>query len=253
MDSPQKLVPLKQLEVPLLLKPYVWVALALWLLAAALVLALGYRDSFLFINRTHNAFLDFFFQHFTNLGDSLVASSILVLLFWRRNPPLLLTAILAITITGLTAQLFKNTVFNEWDRPQKIFEGTGLVHFFDHERANYKSMPSGHATTAFTATLVLAYLFQHKDVWAQVVLAIMAGLVCYSRVYVGMHFLGDVLAGGMLGAVLTVPVVRWLYPRCYGLFAKASAPRLQLIGNIMRAVAAVCLIVGLWGQYKYNW
>jgi membrane-associated phospholipid phosphatase len=233
--------------------PFFATAFVLWMVGAIFLLLYGYKGSFLVLNLQHTEAADLFFRHVTNLGDSLIAGSIFTLLFWRRNPALAATAIVCITVTGLTAQLFKNTVFNEWDRPQKIFEGTGLVHFFEHERANHKSMPSGHATTAFTATLAAAYLFAQKDRWAQVLLALAGGLICYSRVYVGMHFLGDVLAGGILGVALTVPLVGYLHPKLTRFFGGLTDKRVQNVSTFMTVVAWIGLLAGLWGRYKYMW
>lgn len=67
------------------------------------------------------------------------------------------------------------------------------------------SFPSGHATTAFALYGLLAYfLFRHYDksvnqyayLWAALVLIIVVG---FSRIYLGVHYLSDVLAGFLLG------------------------------------------------------
>ncbi|WP_291379561.1 phosphatase PAP2 family protein [Demequina sp.] len=81
------------------------------------------------------------------------------------------------------------------------------------------SFPSGHTTGAATLVLVTAYLlWRHRRggrslaVWA----AVSAGIVLLvggSRLYLGYHFVTDVLAGACLGVVtlgMVVATSRWL-------------------------------------------
>lgn len=81
------------------------------------------------------------------------------------------------------------------------------------------SFPSGHTTGAATLVLVTAYLWwwhrrskRSLAVWALVSVVIIA-LVGGSRLYLGYHFVTDVLAGACLGVVtlgLVVVVSGWL-------------------------------------------
>lgn len=57
------------------------------------------------------------------------------------------------------------------------------------------SFPSGHTATTFALAAVLAW---HLPGWAPPLLAL-AAAVGYSRVYVGVHFLSDVLAAAAIG------------------------------------------------------
>jgi membrane-associated phospholipid phosphatase len=78
----------------------------------------------------------------------------------------------------------------------------------------YASFPSGHATTAFAAAVVLAFLYP-RQTRAFLGLAVLVGL---SRVVLGAHFPSDVLAGATLGtgfalaAARLVPVIRPIEP-----------------------------------------
>ena len=74
------------------------------------------------------------------------------------------------------------------------------------------SFPSGHTSEAFATATTLA-LINHK--WYVVVPAYTwAGLVGYSRLYMGVHYPSDVIAGALLGtgsAWLTFKLNKWMH------------------------------------------
>lgn len=67
------------------------------------------------------------------------------------------------------------------------------------------SFPSDHATATFA--IVLAFAAQGVP-WRTSALFVAAGLVCLSRVYVGQHYVSDIL-GGVGTAAAAVLIVRW--------------------------------------------
>jgi undecaprenyl-diphosphatase len=62
------------------------------------------------------------------------------------------------------------------------------------------SFPSGHATVAFASATVLALAVPRLR-WPLYGLAV---LIAWSRVYVGVHYPGDVLAGAVLGVAIAI-------------------------------------------------
>jgi len=81
------------------------------------------------------------------------------------------------------------------------------------------SFPSGHTTGAATLVLVTAYLlWRHRRtgrslVWWLVASAAIIAIVGGSRLYLGYHFVTDVIAGASLGVVtlgMVVAASRWL-------------------------------------------
>jgi membrane-associated phospholipid phosphatase len=64
------------------------------------------------------------------------------------------------------------------------------------------SFPSGHAVVAFAAATVLAAAVPRLR-WP---LYLLAALVAFSRVYVGVHYPGDAAAGAVVGVVLGLVV-----------------------------------------------
>ncbi len=77
------------------------------------------------------------------------------------------------------------------------------------------SMPSNHITNSFAAAVVLYYFARRNiPVLFSIYPLILAAIVAFSRVYVGVHYPGDVVAGALLGTVIAFVIV--------GLFRYAS-------------------------------
>jgi membrane-associated phospholipid phosphatase len=68
------------------------------------------------------------------------------------------------------------------------------------------SFPSGHVANAATLAVVLGLLLARTWVWVVGVLAVVA--MALSRTYLGVHWMSDTIAGGLLGAGVAILV--WL-------------------------------------------
>jgi undecaprenyl-diphosphatase len=78
------------------------------------------------------------------------------------------------------------------------------------------SFPSDHATAA----LAIVFAFWTKGLKRRAFgYAVLAGLICFSRVYLGIHYAGDIL-GGAVTAALAVGLVNWAYREGNGIEQK---------------------------------
>jgi len=105
---------------------------------------------------------------------------------------------------GLESGLTNGPVKAVFRRGRPVLELVGGPLPFGMRRPITSSFPSGHATAAFTAAMLLAE--RRRAPWL-----VLAGLVGGSRVYVQMHHASDVIGGAILGIVLGAalrPVVR---------------------------------------------
>jgi membrane-associated phospholipid phosphatase len=116
--------------------------------------------------------------------------------------------------------------------------------------------PSGHASNGIAVWGMLATAFQSRR--ARAGLTVLIILIGFSRVYLGVHFVSDVLAGWLLGGVLLLaylkieaPILRWI--RTLTLSRKILAALLSslvLAGLILTApvLAGGWEIPGAWEQ-----
>ena len=68
------------------------------------------------------------------------------------------------------------------------------------------SFPSGHAATSFACAATLARFAPRRS--AVVVLSVLAALISFSRVYVGVHYPLDIIGGAALGALVATALRR---------------------------------------------
>ena len=163
----------------------------IWLLIS------GKGACFLALNTYHSFLLDQFFIRFTYVGDGIFAIVLsLLYLIWFRSNKIGWMLLYAFFLSGLIAQIFKN-IFPS-PRPRLFFEHVNILSFIDGVTlSNNSSFPSGHTTTAFAVATVLVLVLKNTR-W-QLVILFVAMCVGYSRIYLGQHFLGDVLAGMFIG------------------------------------------------------
>ena len=89
------------------------------------------------------------------------------------------------------------------NNPSLIADGVYGFHPFHFGKA-YQSFPSGHAAAAFA---VISILWLSRPRWRWLYAAV-GGFVCVALVGLNYHFVGDVIAGAMLGSVTGVYATR---------------------------------------------
>jgi undecaprenyl-diphosphatase len=125
----------------------------------------------------------------------------LVVMLTRRRPAVFLAVAATALLTGLVTALLKEAVDRERpDVPTLL------------RQPETGSFPSGHASSSFACATVIAAFVPS---W-RVPLYVLAGLIAWSRLYVGAHYPLDLLAGALLGigvGLAVVAVVRALLRR----------------------------------------
>jgi membrane-associated phospholipid phosphatase len=175
-------------------------------------------ESFIMMNRGHTVFLDLVFNVFTFLGNGFFAIALaLIFIFNNKTFQIGISILYAFFLSGILAQLIKTIV--EAPRPKEVIDSS-LYNFFTNDvRVGFNSFPSGHATTIFTIITILCVMYASKKI--QIPLFIVAALSGYSRVYLGHHFLIDVIVGAILGTLIGIHAV-YLFQKQGSNYSKSS-------------------------------
>jgi len=171
-----------------------------------LILVSFYFDIFIVqkISLIQNSLLDEFFLGLTFLSTEIIVFFFLTSLFlWSENKR---RWILPLWITlGLSAVI--SFVLKLIVQRQRPFQ-QGLVYILpvlekaSHLTWNF-SFPSFQSMLVFSAVPILSKEFpRFRYVWI-----IFAFLVAFSRVYFGVHFLSDVLVGGLIGYLIGLGII----------------------------------------------
>lgn len=164
---------------------------------------------FLLINGLQNKFLNPF-----ALGISLITEAaflwfliIFLILFFgkiekKRKILLILLALLLnswLVNVPIKIALFCRT------RPFDVLEGVKVL----GKMWKNCSFPSGHLASSTATLLILFYLFpQMRKKWLIILSIIFILFLAFSRIYVGMHYPLDVLAGILIG-LISAAIVIW--------------------------------------------
>ncbi|MFE5679798.1 phosphatase PAP2 family protein [Streptomyces erythrochromogenes] len=126
-----------------------------------------------------------------------LAAAACLLLWWRGDRERALRVALAAVVASLVQQGMKAAVGRErpvWSDPV--------------DSAHYAAYPSGHAMTATVVCGMLLWLIPRPApkwapaAWAAAAVSVLG--VGFTRLYLGVHWFSDVLAGWLLGVALVV-------------------------------------------------
>ena len=134
-----------------------------------------------------------FYTVLGNAGLLFLAAAVLLLCF-RKTRRSGVVALLAIAIGFVCTNLILKDLVA---RPRPWLEVAGLTHLVTENDPN--SFPSGHTCAAFAFALGVRWAAPRR--WIGRTALVMAVLMGLSRLYVGVHYPSDVLAGALVGAL----------------------------------------------------
>lgn len=150
----------------------------------------------------HPAILTFFFSFWSFQGPFLfiwiALFGYIISIFARRFDKLLIPSLSSIILSSFLVNIILKKIFLR-PRPLTI----------NHQQltiSNYPSdfsFPSGHATFAFS----VAYILSHLDPARRPLYYGAAFLVAFSRVYLGYHYVGDVVVGAAIGWTISYVII----------------------------------------------
>ena len=136
---------------------------------------------------------DIFFKYYTQIGEiPMIAGSLLTILLLKKEwfkYAMLAVIINTLIVQGLKFGLKAPRPFWELGDSFREIEGVRIL--------TSLSFPSGHSAAAILSCGMFAVLLNKK--WQHAMLLFFALLVAYSRMYLGLHYSMDVIAGITIG------------------------------------------------------
>lgn len=174
------------------------------------------RDLFFMLNGSDSPFLDRFMWLFSGKAVWLpLAAFILIILLykkkWKESILILLGIVLVVTLCDQFASHVCKPIFTRF-RPTHHPDFMDQVKtVFDYRGGRYGFI-SSHAANAFGFATYMSLLFRYRlFTWT---IFLWAALTAYTRVYLGVHFISDIVPGAIAG-VFFGWLVYWLYVKVH--------------------------------------
>jgi len=183
---------------------------------------------FLFINGIHASFFDgimFAISAKLTWVPLYIAALYVVIKKWKRESVwVILALVLCIVIADqVSSGIIKHAV--QRLRPSHAEDLKGMVHLVKGYGGGMFGFVSSHAANSFGFALLSSILFKNRK-YTFVIFG-WAALLSYSRVYLGVHYPGDIF-GGMIVGVLAAMI-------CFFAIKKLRPSILKLQNNISQA------------------
>jgi len=221
------------------------------------------RNLFFLLNGSHSVFLD-------NMMSAISGSKIWIplylfvvfILFYNfiKTPKkeVLLEALLIllffVLVFALCDQISSGLIkpFFERPRPGNHPDFKDLVKVVHGYRGGGYGFISGHATNCFGFAVALSLVFKNR--WVTLVALLWATAISYSRIYLGMHFVSDVVGGIIVGTLVATILYVALIPLRKKLFHLENAQKTQIYSEqhgklLSLGFAAYLLAVILLGSF----
>jgi undecaprenyl-diphosphatase len=203
------------------------------------------KELFLFLNGMHSPFWDNFFWLVTQTSTWVPFYLVVLYAVVRNHHQGWWFTLLALALVVTLCDQISNNVLKEgierW-RPSRDPSLTGLVHLVAGYRGGSFGFVSSHAANSFGLAMFLFLLFRHKGFG--IAIFAWALLNSYSRIYLGVHFPGDILGGAILGLLIGW-LVYWGYSIFYPRFSGSKNPTKQpgLLGDLVFAGKYMNLLI----------
>lgn len=163
-------------------------------------------------------FFDYPFSLLSLIGSFEITSAVLLVIFIYRYGKNLSPAfsVLSLFVLGTLVELSGKLFLFHPSPPRLFFRNVGILFPTTYVHTNY-SYPSGHMFRVAFIIVILIYLLvaAKRGVLAITVLAIFLLVMATSRIYLGEHWLSDVVGGTLLGAFFGALSVGFLHKNKY--------------------------------------
>jgi undecaprenyl-diphosphatase len=161
---------------------------------------------FLFLNGLNNTFFDYLMYYasdrFVWIPFYAVLIYFIIRTHGRQSWLIILLVIFVITASDQISVFLKNY----FERPRPCHQEllADVIHTVRNKCGGAYGFVSSHAANTFALAFYLAPFLKPRFRYFPVFIILWAGIISYSRIYLGVHFPGDVIFGALLGALIGV-------------------------------------------------
>ncbi|MDR0733546.1 MAG: phosphatase PAP2 family protein [Dysgonamonadaceae bacterium] len=175
------------------------------------------KTLFFQLNGSESAFLDNFFYLYSYMWTWALFYLCFIFIFcYKQKSKEIVCILLAISLLVLLCDQISSGFFKPFFhrfRPTHHPDFEHLVKTVLDYRGGLYGFISGHATNSFGFAVFTLFLFRNR--LYTVIILLFAMLNAYSRIYLGVHFISDVVAGALVGSLTGYSVYRlYQFVRC---------------------------------------
>jgi undecaprenyl-diphosphatase len=190
------------------------------------------------VSRTSAWFPFYFFVALFLFYNTVKKKAVLTLLFF------VLTIVLCDQFSsGLLKPFFERL------RPTHHPDFKDLVDIVHGHRGGGFSFISGHASNSFGFAVFLSLIFRNR--WVTIVALMWATAISYSRIYLGVHFVSDVV-GGMLAGTFIALIMYAIFIRLQLKLFPVESPERRLYSEQHGKILAVVFVIYSLGVLIYG-
>ena len=167
------------------------------------------RDIFLFLNGLNHPVLDpvmfYISDRFVWIPFYFFLLYLIIKNYGWKAPVILMLTVLLITLSDQISDYMKDNIHRY--RPSRDESLGDLVHIVRGHRGGMYGFVSSHAANTFALATFMIHMLIKQAKYMPAVLLAYAGLKSYSRIYLGVHYPGDVIGGAILGFLIGLFVI----------------------------------------------
>ncbi|MGI6342153.1 MAG: phosphatase PAP2 family protein [Bacteroidales bacterium] len=158
---------------------------------------------FLWLNSIRSSALDFVMWHFTKYTFWIPLFIILFYIIVKRFRKYSILIFIMLGVLILINDQFCNLSKYLFMRLRPTHEGTisSIVNTVNGYRGGLYSFYSGHASNTFAVVTFFSLIFKNKPKYLFILLWTFAVITVFSRIYLGVHYPGDIIVGAIVGTL----------------------------------------------------